>query len=166
MAPMNGLFGLEHHPDDNVGACDNNAGNKSTNDTQFSQPTNQFHSPLGNSYPPLQPPLLCVLWFYNHAPCNMTKSSQQRSGATEEYPSYGPSWDAYDFPLGGFCGPQMFPLQQFPAHGLSSPHAPQQLPAPPYNNPVIWLTSSVFTTPGQLRSVPGKSPISLPAKLF
>ena len=70
----------------------------------------------------------------------MIPSSEPSSGATQQYSSYGPLWQAYDFPQGGSGGPQMFPPQQFIEHGPSSPGAPRVPPAPPANNPVIWLT--------------------------
>jgi len=102
MAPPGGLFGSQQHPDDNVGASDNNAGNTPSKDTHFGQPTNQFHPPLGYSYPPLQPPFPCAPQFYHPAPFNMTPSSQPSSGgATQGYQSYGLSWQGYDFPQGG-----------------------------------------------------------------
>jgi hypothetical protein len=40
----------------------------------------------------------------------MTRSSQRSSAAAQGYQSYGPSWQAYDYPQGGYGGPQMFPL--------------------------------------------------------
>jgi len=52
MAPQGGLFGSQQHPDDNVRASDNNAGNTQSKDTQFGQPMNRFPPPLGYSYPP------------------------------------------------------------------------------------------------------------------
>jgi len=35
MASLGGLFGSQQHPDENVGALDNAAGNTPSNDTQF-----------------------------------------------------------------------------------------------------------------------------------
>jgi hypothetical protein len=166
MAPPGGLFGSQQRPDDNVGASENNAGNTPSKDTQFRQPTNQIHPPPGYSYPPSQPPFPGAPQFYHHAPFNMTPSSQQSTGATQGYQSYGPSWQAYDFPQGGYGGPQLFPPQQFTAHGPSSPGAPRVPPAPPHHNPVIRPTSSSSTAPGQLPGAPGRPPISLPTKRF
>jgi hypothetical protein len=96
----------------------------------------------------------------------MTPSSQQSTGATQGYLSYGPLWQAYDFPQGGYGGPQLFPPQQCTAHGQSSPGALRVPPGPPQNNPVIWPTSSSSTAPGQLPSAPGRPPIGLPTKRF
>jgi len=154
MAPPGGLFGSQQRPDDNVEASYNNAGNTPSKDTQFGQPTNQIHPPPGYSYLPLQPPFPGAPQFYHPAPFNMTPSSQPSSAATQGYRSYGPSWQAYDFPQGGYGGPQMFPPQQFAGHGLSSPGAPRVPPAPPRNNPVIWPTLSSSTAPGQLPGAP------------
>jgi hypothetical protein len=40
----------------------------------------------------------------------MTLSSQPSpGGATEGFESYGPWWEGYDFPQGGYGGPQMYP---------------------------------------------------------
>jgi len=171
MAPTGGLFGSQQHPDDNVGASYNNARNIPSKDTHFGQPTNQFRPPPplpppGYSYPPSQPPFLGAPQFYHHAPFNITPSSQPRSGATQGNPSYGPPWQGYDFPQGGYGGHQMFPPQQFTGHGPSSPGAPRVPPAQPGNYPVIRPTSSVFTAPGQLPGAPGSPPISLPTKRF
>jgi len=88
----------------------------------------------------------------------MTPSSQPSSGATQGYQSYGPSWQAYDFPQGGHGGPHMFPPQQFTGHGPSSPGAPRVPPAPPQTNPVIQPTTSSSTAPGQLPGAPGRPP--------
>jgi len=60
----------------------------------------------------------------------------------------------------------MFPPQQFTGHGPSSPGRPQVPPAPPGNNPVIWLTSCSSTAPGQHFGAPGRPPISFPTKRF
>ena len=169
MAPRGGQFGSQPHPDDNVGASDNNVGRTPSKDTQFGQPANQLHSPPpppGYSYPPSQPPFAGAPQFYHQAPFNMTPSSQPSSGATREYPSYGPPWQGYDFPQGGYGGPQMFPPQQFTGHGPSSPGAPRVLPAPPGNIPVIQLTSSTSTDPGQLPGATGRPPIGLRTKRF
>jgi hypothetical protein len=162
MAPPGRPFGSQQRPDDNVGASENNAGNTPSKDTQFGQPTNQIHPPPGYSYPPLQPPFPGAPQFYHHAPFHMTPSSQQSTGATQGYQSYGPLWQAYDFPQGGYGGPQLFPPQQFTAHGPSSPGAPRVPPAPPQHDPIIRPTSSSSTAPGQLPGAPGRPPISLP----
>jgi len=98
MAAQGGLFVSQQHPDDNVGASDNNTGNTLSKDTQFGQPTNQIYPPPGYSYLPAQPPLPGSPQLYHHAPFNMTSSSRQSTGATQGYQSYGPSWQAYDFP--------------------------------------------------------------------
>ena len=165
-APTSWLFGSQQRPDDNVGASDNNAGNTQSKDTQFGQPANQFQSPPppGYSYPPSQPPFPGVPQFSHQAPFNMGTSSQLSSSVTQGYPSYGPSWQAYDFPQGGYGGPQMFPPQQFTGHGPSSPGTPRVPPAPPRNNPVIRLTSSTSTAPGQFPGAPCRPTISLPMK--
>ena len=96
----------------------------------------------------------------------MTPSSQPSSGATQGYASYGPPWQGYDFPQGGYGGPQMFPPQQFPGQGPSSPGAPRVPPALPGSIPVIRPTSSASTPYGQLPGAPGRHPISLPTKRF
>jgi len=166
MAPLGGLFGSQQHPHDNMGASENNAGNTPSKDTQFGQPTNQIRPPPGYSCPPSQPPFPGAPQFYHHAPFNMTSSSQPSTGATQGYQSYGPSWQAYDFPQGGYGGPQLFPPQQFTAHGLSSPGAPRVPPAWLQNNPVIRPISSSSTAPGPLRGAPGRPTISLPTKRF
>ena len=167
MAPPGGLFGSQQRPDDNVRASDNNAGNTQSKDTQFGQPTNRFPPPPGYSYPPSQPPFPGAPQFYHPAPFNMTPSSQQSSGgAPQGYPSYGPSWQGYDFPQGGYGGPEMFPPQQFTGQGPSSPGAPRVPPAPAGNIPVNRPTSSSSTPYGQIPGTPGRPPISLPKKRF
>jgi len=167
MAPPGGLFGWQQQrPDVNVRASDNNAGNEPNKDIQFGQPTNQFPPPPGYSYPPSQPPFLGAPQFFHHAPFNMTPSSQPSSGATQGYASYGPPWQAYDFPQGGYGGAQMFPPQQFTGQRPSSPGAPRVPPALPGNIPVIRPTSSPSTLYGQLLVAPGRPPISLPTKWF
>jgi len=166
MAPPGGLFGSQQCPDNDVGASDNQAGNTPIKDTQFGQPTNQFPPPPGYCYPPSQPPFPGAPQFYHHAPFNMTPSSQPSSGATEGYASYGPQWQGYDFPQGGYGGPQMLPTQQFTGQGPSSPGAPRVPPALPGNIPVIQPTSSSSTPYGQLPGAPGRPPMSLPTKRF
>jgi hypothetical protein len=167
MAPPGGLFGSQQQRlDDNVGASDNNAGNTPNKDTQFRQPTNQFPSPLGYSYPSSQPPFPGTLQFYHHAPFNMTLSSQPSSGATQGYASYGPQGQAYDFPQGGNGGQQMFPPQQFTRQGPSSPGAPRVPPALPGNILVIRPTSSSSTPYRQPAGAPGRPPIGLTKKRF
>ena len=147
MAPTSWLFGSQQRPDDNVGASDDNDGNPPSKDTQFGQPENQFPlpQPLGYSYPPSQPPFQGTPQFQHQAAFNMTPSSLPGSGATQGYPSCGPSWQAYDFHQGKYGGPQMFPPQQFTGHGPSSPGAPRVPPALPGNNPGIRPTSSAST---------------------
>jgi hypothetical protein len=94
----------------------------------------------------------------------MTPISQPSCAATQGYQSYGPSWQAYDFPQEGYGRPQMFPPQQFAGHRPSSPGAPRVPLAQPRNNPVIRPTSSSSTAPGQLPGAPWRPPISLPMK--
>jgi len=114
MAPLGGLFGSQWRADDNVGVWDNNAGNTLSKETQFRQPTKQWPPPPRYSYSPSQPPFPGAPQFYHPAPSNKTPSSQPSSGcATQGYQSYGQSWQWYDFPQGGYSGPQMFPPQQF-----------------------------------------------------
>jgi hypothetical protein len=60
----------------------------------------------------------------------------------------------------------MFPPEEFPRQGPSSPGAPQVSPALPGSIPVIRQTSSASTPYGQLPSTPGRHPISLPKKQF
>jgi len=165
LATTSGLFGSQQRPDDNIGPSDNNERNTPRKETQFGQAANQFHSPPpGYSNPPPQPPFPGTHQFYRRATFNLTPSSQPSSGATQGYSSYGPSWQAYDFPQGRYSGPQMVLPQQFTGHGPSSPGTPRVPPAPPGNNPVIWLTSSAATAPAQLPGAPGRPPISLPMK--
>jgi len=166
MAPTGGLVGSQLRPDDNVGASDNTAGNTPNKGTQFGQPTNQFHPPPGYSYAPSQPPFPGAALFYHHAPFNMAPSSQPSSGATQGYPSYGPSWHAYDFPRGGYGRPQMFPPQQSTGHGPSFAGAPRVPPALPGHNAVSRLTSSTSTAPGQLPGAPGRPVICLSTKWY
>jgi len=112
IAPSVGLFGSQQYPEDNVGASDNNTRNTPSKDTQFRQPPNQIYLPLGYSYPPSQPPFPGTPQFYHPAPFNITPSSQQSSGgATQAYQGYGPLWQGYNFPQGGYGGPPMFPPQ-------------------------------------------------------
>jgi hypothetical protein len=87
----------------------------------------------------------------------MTPRSHPSTGAAQGYPSYGPSWQAYDFPQGGYGEPQMIPPQQFMSHGPSSPGAPRVPPSPAQTNPDIWPTSSSSTAPLQLHGTPSVS---------
>jgi len=168
MGSTGGLFGSQQCPADNMGTSDDNAWNTPSNDTKVGQPTNQFHPPPppGYSYLPSQPPFPGAPQFYHQAAFNMTFSSQPSSGATQGYPSYGSSSQAYDFPQGWYGGAQMFPPQQFTGHGPSSPGRRWVHPAPPGHNPVIRLTSSTSTAPGQHPSAPGRPVISLRTKQF
>jgi hypothetical protein len=165
MAPLGGLFGSQQPREDNVEASDNNDGNTPSKDTQFGQPPNQIHPPPGYSYLPSQPPFPGAPQFNHPAAFSMTPSSQPSSGgATLGYQSYGPSWQRYDFPQGGYGGPQMFPPQQVTGQGPSSLGAPQVPLAPAGNNSVNWLTSCSCTPYGQIPSAPRRSPFSLPTK--
>jgi len=96
----------------------------------------------------------------------MTPSSEPSSGATQGYPSYGLSWQGFNFPQGGYGGPQMFPTQQFTGQGLSSPGTPHVPPAPPGNILVIQPTSSPSHPYSQIPGSPGRFPISLQTKQF
>jgi len=160
MAPTGGVFGSQQRQDGNVVASDNNAGNTLTKDTQFGQPTGQIHHPLGYSYPPSQPPFPGTPQFYHHVPGNMSPSSHPITVATQGYASYGPTWQASDFPLEGYGGLQMFPHQQLTEDGPLSPGLPRVPPAPPGNNPVIHPTSSSSTAQGQLPGTLGDPPLA------
>jgi len=166
MAPKGELFASQQCPDENVGASDDIAGNTPSKDTEFGQPPNQFHPPPGYRDPPLQLPFPGTPQFYHHVPFIMGPCSQPSTGATQEYPSYGPSWQAYDFPQWGYDGPQLFPPPQFTGDGPTSPGAPETPAAPPRYNQVTRPTSSSSTAPGQLPGAPGRPPISLPMKQF
>jgi hypothetical protein len=107
MAPIGGLFGSQQCPYDIVGASDNNPGNTPIKDTQFKQPPNRFPPPPGYSYPPSQLPFPGIPQFYHPALSDMTQSSQPSTGATQGYRSYWPLWQGYNFPQGGYGGPQM-----------------------------------------------------------
>jgi hypothetical protein len=97
----------------------------------------------------------------------MTPSLQPSSGgATQGCQSYGPSWQGYNFPQGGYGEPQMFSPQQFTGQGLSSPGAQRGTPAPAGNHLVNRLTSSSSTLYGQTPGAPGRPPINLPTKRF
>ena len=83
------------------------------------------------------------------------------------YQSYGPPWQGYDLHQGGYGESRMFPQQQLPGQGPSSPGAPRVPPGPPGNNPVNRPTSSSSTPPPAPPSgAPGRPPISLPTKRF
>jgi len=166
MAPPGGLFASEQRSDDNVGASDDNAGNTPNKDTQFGQPKTQFPPPPGYSYPPSQPPYPGAPQFYHHPPFNLTPSSQPSSCATQGYVSYGPPWQGYDFPQGGYGGPQMFSRQQLTWQGPSSPGAPRVPPALPGYIAVIQPTSSASTPYRHLPRRTWETPISLPKKQF
>jgi hypothetical protein len=84
-----GLFGQQHHPDDNLGALDKNAANTPSKDTQLEHPANQFHPLPLYRFLPSQSPFVGAPQFYHQAALNMTRSSQPPSGATHEYLSYG-----------------------------------------------------------------------------
>jgi hypothetical protein len=94
----------------------------------------------------------------------MTPRCHPCSVATQEYPSYGPSWQGSDFLQGGYGEPQIFPPPHFTGQGPSSPGAHQVPPAPPGNIPVIGLTSFASTLYRQLPGAAGRPPISLPTK--
>ena len=86
---------------------------------------------------------------------------------SQQYPSYGPPWQGYDLHQGGHGESRMFPQQQFPGQGPSSPGAPRVPPGLPGNNPVNWPTSSSSTPPpGPPSGTPGRPPISLATKRF
>ena len=149
ISPPGGLFGSQQRPDDNVGASDTTAGNTQSKDTQFGQPTHRYPPPPEYCYPPSQPPFPDPPQFYHHAPFNMTPSSQPSSGGSnQEYPSYGPLWQQYGFPRGGYGGPQMLPPQQFTGQGPSSPGVPRVPPALAGNIPVNRPTASSSTPYG------------------
>jgi hypothetical protein len=109
------MVASQQYADDNVGASDNTAGNPLYKDTQFGHPTNYFHPlPPWYSYLPSQPPFSGAPQFFPQAPFNMTSNSQPSSSVTQGYPSYSPSWQAYDFPHGGYISTMYFRLRKTP----------------------------------------------------
>ena len=166
MAPTGGLFGSQQCTEDNVEASENNTGNTPSNDAQFGQPRNQFHPQPVYSYLPSQAPFPGAPQFNNHAPFNITPSSQPSFAAISGYPSYGPSWQGYNFPRGSFSGRQMFPRQRFPGQGPSSPGAVRVPPALPGNIPVSRPISSTSTPYGQLPGPHWRHLNSPPTKRF
>jgi len=144
-----------------------------------SQPASSKDSRSGNvayqnlpwhwyGYPPSQQPFPGAPQFYHNSPFNMTQNcSQPTTSVSQCYPSYGPQWEGYDLHQGGYGESQMFPQQQFPEHGPSSPGEPRVPPGLPGNNPVDRPTSSSCTaTPGHTCCAPGRPLISLPTKRF
>jgi len=93
----------------------------------------------------------------------MTHNSvQPTTSISQLYPSYGAQWQGYDLHQGGYGESQMFPRQQFPAQGLTSPGAPRVSPRLLGNNQVNRATSSTSTPPpGRFSGTPGRPPISL-----
>jgi hypothetical protein len=163
MAPPGGQFGLQQCPDDNMTASDNNAGKTLSKDTPFGRPTNQYLPPPGYRYSPSQLRFPGTSKVYHPAQFNMTPCSQPSSGgAPQEDPSYGPSWQGYNFPQRGYGGPQMCSPQQFTEQRPSSPVALRVPPVLAGNIPVNCPTSSSCTPYGQIPGAPGRPPISLP----
>jgi len=116
--PLTGrLFGLQQCPDDNGNASDIESWNKPSRDTEFRQPTNQSHPPLGYRYLSRLPPIPGAPQFYHPSPVSMTPSSKPCSAAKQWNPTNGPLWQWYDLHQGGYCGPQMFPPEQFTEAG-------------------------------------------------
>jgi hypothetical protein len=96
----------------------------------------------------------------------MTPNSQPSTGSNQGDATYGPPWEGYNFPQGGYGGPQIFPTQQFPGQGPSSPGVPRMPAALPGNIPVIRPTSSDSTPYRQHPGAPGRPPITLQSKRF
>ena len=113
IAPSGALYGSHHCPEDNVRVSDKSAANTPSKDTRFGQPPNQNHPPPEYCYPPSEAPFPGAPLFYHPALFKITPSWQASFAATKRYPSYGPSWQEYDFPKGGYGGRPMFPSQQF-----------------------------------------------------
>jgi len=167
MAPPGGLFGLQQRRDDNSGSSDNGSRTTTGKDSRSRKHANQYQLPHGYGYPPSQQPFPGAPQFYHHSPFNMTHSSQPPTSVSQQYPSYGPPWQGYDLHQGGYGESRMFPQQQLPGQGPSSPGAPRVPPGPPGNNPVNRPTSSSSTPPPAPPSgAPGRPPISLPTKRF
>jgi len=93
--------------------------------------------------------------------------SQPTTSVSQRCPSYGPQWQGYDLHQGGYGDSQMFPQQQFPEQGPSSPGAQRVPPGPPGHNPVNRPTSSGSTPPpGHPSSAAAGPPFGCPTKRF
>jgi len=167
MAPPGGQFGSQQHNDNNSESSDDGSQTTTGKDSRTRKHTNQYQPPHGYGYPPSQQPLPGTPQFYHHSPFNTTLSSQPTTSVSQQYPSYGPPWQGYDLHQGGYGESRMFPQQEFPRQGPSSPAAPRVPPGPPGNNPVNRPTSSSSTpSPGPPSGAAGRPPISLPTKPF
>jgi len=163
MAPPGGEFGLQQHRDIKSESPDERSRHATRKDIQFGKHTNQYHlPPQGYGYPPSQQPFSGAPQFYHQSPFNMTHSSQPTSSTSQQYPSYGPPWQAYDLKQHGYGGSAMFPSPQFPGQRPSSPGAPRVPLGPLGNHPLNHLTASSSTPPSPPPSgAPGRHPISL-----
>jgi len=160
-APPGGPFGLQPCPDDSLESSDNSSCNASSKDHTFRKHTNQFYPPPVHGYSPSQSSFPGTSQFCHHSPFNMTPSVPARASASAGFPSYGPPWQEYKIPQGGYGGSQIIPPPQFTRQALSSPDALQLPPALPGNNPLIPLKSSSSTPIWSPSDTPGKSPLSL-----
>jgi len=167
-APPGGWFGSQQRRDDNSGSLDSGSQTATGKDSRSVKHANQYHPPHGYDYSPSQQPFPGALQFYYHPPCNMTQNSSQPTTSVSQWcPSCGPQWQGYDLPQGGYGESQMFPQQQFPGQGPSSPGTLRVPPGPQANNPVNRPTSSSFTPPPRPHSgAPGRPPISFPTGQF
>jgi len=75
MEPSCGLFGLQQHPDDNLGSSDNSFENTHSNHSPFGKRTNQCHPLHAYGYSPSQQLLPGAPRLYHHSPFNMIPSS-------------------------------------------------------------------------------------------
>jgi len=162
-----GQFGSQQSGYNNSESLDNSSTHGTRKDSQYGKHTNQYHSPQGYGYPPLQQPFPGTPQFYHQSPFNVTHISQSTSHAIQGFPSYGWPWQEYDLHKGGDGGFRMIPPPLIPRHGPSSLGAPRVTPGPPGNHPVNRPTSSSSTpAPQPSFGIPGKHPISLEVKRF
>jgi len=167
MAPLGGQFGSQWRHVDDSGSSDNGSRTTTGTDSRSTKHATQYQPPHGYDYPPTQQPFSGAPQFHHHSTFNLTRSSQPTTSVSQQYPGYGPPWQGYDHHQGGYGESRMFPQQQFPGQGPSSPGALRVPPGPPGNNAVNQPTSSGSTPPpGAASSTPGRPPIRLPMKQF
>jgi len=146
--PLCGLFGSQPCHDNNSGSCDNSSGSAGLKASRSGKHTNQYHLPHGYGYPPSQQPFPSAPQFDCNSPSNMTHNSvKPTTSAHHRFPRYTPPEQRYDLHHGGYGESQMFPPEQFPDQGPSSPGAPIVPPGLLRNNPVNWPTCSSSTPP-------------------